>query len=47
MSMTNYEKDSLLRQTVLPPEPSQFFKKEGIFDNRLFVISILTLSRLG
>ena len=47
MSMTNCEKDSLLGQTVLPPEPSQFFKKEGIFDNPLFVISILTLSRLG
>ena len=31
MSTTNNEKDSLLGQTVLPPEPSQFFKKEIFF----------------
>ena len=29
--MTNCEKDSLLGQTVLPPEPSQFLEKEFIF----------------
>ena len=28
MSMINCEKDNLLGQTVLPPEPSQFFKNE-------------------
>ena len=28
MSMTNCEKDSLLGQTVLPPEPSQFLEKD-------------------
>ena len=35
MSMTNCEKDSLLGQTVLLPEPSKFFKKEGFFGNPL------------
>ena len=37
MSTTNCEKDSLLGQTVLPPEPSQFFKKEGFLDNPLAI----------
>ena len=31
MSMINCEKDNLLGQTVLPPEPSQFFKNEVFF----------------
>ena len=37
MSTTNCEKDSLLGQTVLPPEPSQFFKKEFFLDNPLVI----------
>ena len=31
MSTTNREKDSLLGQTAIPPEPSPFFKKEVFF----------------
>ena len=31
MSTTNDEKDGLLLQTVLSPEPWQFYKKEGFF----------------
>ena len=37
MSTTNCEKDSLLGQTVLPPEPSQFFKNEVFLDNPLII----------
>ena len=36
MSMTNCEKDSLLGQTVLPPEPSQFLKNEFLAGNQLY-----------
>ena len=33
ISTTNCEKDSLLGQTILPPEPITFFGKRGFFDS--------------
>ena len=41
MSMTNCEKDSLLGQTVLPLEPSQFLEKEVFLPHPLFLRALV------
>ena len=43
MSMTNSEKDSLLGQTILPPEPITFFGKRVFLTHPLMLTQFIIL----